>query len=156
MLWLRWVKIGLLVAISSTPTLAAPNTEHRAQAEHHRRIAKPPKNPAPHAKVAHKKKRPTEPHQKKPIAKQHKATSHDKHLQKGERSMAKAHNLPVTQSHKANPESEARHANRVEPEKPRDVSNRDETPKNSRFAAPAPPKEPEAPVVQKPKEPSVE
>ena len=154
MLWFRWVTIGLFVAISGGPALAAQDAQHRSPTEPHRRTAKTPKNPALHAKVMPKKKRPTVPHQKRRVAKQHKANARSRHARNGNRSLPKAHKLADTQSHKATLESETRNAKRAEPEKPRHLGARDEVHPAREVTPPTPPKEPDAPKVKSPKEPS--
>ncbi len=152
--WLRWVVLGIFVAISGTQAWAAPASEQGAQAEHHRRIAKPHKNPAPHAKVAPKKKRPTVSHAKKPVVKSpHKVAARKKRTHTPtSRPASTARPLTDTKPHKYEPVRDFR--DRGEVEKPQSVKAPVSEPKTKAMTAPTPPKEPDVPTVQAPSVPN--
>jgi hypothetical protein len=169
--WLRWVAGLIFVAISGTPAWGAPTSEHGAQAEHHRRITKPHKNPAPHAKVAPKKKRPTVSHAKKAGAKRlsnhssasrfsnhssaspHKVAAGKKRVQTPtSRPASTARPLTDTKPHKYEPVRDFR--DRGESEKPQTVKAPESEPKTKAITSPTPPKEPDVPTVQAPSVPN--
>lgn len=167
--WLRWATVGVFIAISSVSAWAAPNAEHQGQAEPHRHIAKPHKTPAPHAKVAPKKKRPTVSH--KPAAKRfsnhssaspHKVAAQKKRVHTPTtRPASTSHPLAATKAHKFEPVRDFRDSNREEVEKPRiakapESGSPTKTLTSPAAVSPPPPKEPDVPTVQAPKAPDVE